>query len=237
MANELAKLQKQLKQDKWALLHEMSALERQLEAAKALRVLDGDIAAVHSGLHDDALWKQKRELDPHAALGSRLEQIAHLYANLVRARSDVASATCVINDQHGELEVALKCAAEEWASARGADGTRAASSQGRYHELQSVAQGLEQKIAAIRSAARIGLATLHDSSAAKSNELSELEAIVDAAAEDVDRIEVRLIQRADQASVLTSSSISELLEHRESLSARLGALFQCPAERRARGSR
>ena len=41
MAKELVSLHKQVRHDKWELLHEMSSLERQLEAAKAMRFVGG----------------------------------------------------------------------------------------------------------------------------------------------------------------------------------------------------
>ena len=212
MAKELVSLHKQW-HDKWELLHEMSSLERQLEAAKAMRFVGGG-AAAEGG--DDALAVTVR---------SRVEEIGKLQAELSAQRGEVAAAVRALNEQHGEMEFALKRAAEEAASVRGAELARQAAADERHRELQTVAHELEGKIGAIRVAASLGLSSATDQQAQKTNELSELEQLVAAAASEVARIEERLSVPADG-----ELSVAELEELQASLNARLMVLDRSSLE-------
>ena len=229
MANEMISLQKQVRNDKWELLHEMSSLERQLDAARAMHSIgvDGGTMATGGEGGDDTLQSDaNNKALPPVTAASRVEEITRLHAVLVQERGEVAAAMRVLNEQHGELEFALKRVAEETASIRGAEAVRAASSEERHRELQSVAHDLEEKIGAIRTAARIGLDSASESATAKSNELVELEAIVTAAAEDVSRIEQRLGEQTSD-----ELSMSELNGLRASLAERLMSLDEQSLER------
>ena len=128
---------------------------------------------------------------------SRVEEIGKLQAELSAQRGEVAAAVRALNEQHGEMEFALKRAAEEAASVRGAELARQAAADERHRELQTVAHELEGKIGAIRVAASLGLSSATDQQAQKTNELSELEQLVAAAASEVARIEERLSVPAD----------------------------------------
>ena len=237
MANEMISLQKQVRNDKWELLHEMSSLERQLDAARAMHSIGVDGGTMATGAHyekggaceggDDTLPSDaNNKALPPVTAASRVEEITRLHAVLVQERGEVAAAMRVLNEQHGELEYALKRLAEETASIRGAEAVRAASSEERHRELQSVAHDLEEKIGAIRTAARIGLDSASESATAKSNELVELEAIVTAAAEDVSRIEQRLGEQTSD-----ELSLGELNGLRASLAERLQSLDEQSLER------
>ena len=127
----------------------MSSLERQLDAARAMHSIgvDGGTMATGGEGGDDTLQSDaNNKALPPVTAASRVEEITRLHAVLVQERGEVAAAMRVLNEQHGELEFALKRVAEETASIRGAEAVRAASSEERHRELQSVAHDLEEKI-------------------------------------------------------------------------------------------
>jgi hypothetical protein len=121
--------------------------------------------------------------------------VARLHAALSRERGEVAAALAALMKQHGEMAGGLKLAAEEAASLRGAEEARQAEAHERQRELQHVARDLEDKIGAIRTAASLGVDASTDLAVARSGELQKLEASVAAAAEEVARIETRLMVR------------------------------------------
>ena len=225
MATELLDLQKRVRSDKWEMLHEISSLEHRLEAERAMRQLQrsagtsarGEAEAEEAGAEDEM---------PVVTPASRLEEIAKLHAELTRERGEVIAAVRAVNDQRQELEQQLKRAVEEAASMRGAEAARAAESEERQRELSLVAKDLEEKIGAIRTAARIGADSASATSNIQSKELKELEMIVNAAEDDVSRIEKRLAEPAGG-----DMSLAELHELRDALSARLAAFDQGAKER------
>ena len=229
MANEMLSLQQQVRHDTWELLHDMSNLERQLESAKAMQMVQAATGTDNGGVQVEpsADGDGTSGADANANGGpprstapmSRLERMSMLHAKLARERGEVAAASRLLHQEHSFLEVNLKRAAAELSSIRGAEAVRAASSDDRQRELQHVAHDLEQKIGAIRTAARIGLDSSNDSAAAKSKELAELEAIVSAAAEDVDRIEHRLLLPSNE-----ELSSADLRSVHVALTSRLRAL-------------
>ena len=157
---------------------------------------------------------------------SRIERLSRLQANLEQECGEVACATRILHEQHGQFECSLKQAARELASVRAEEAVRMSSSDQRHRELQSVAQDLHKKIGAIRTSARIGTELAGDSAPAKAKELVELEAVVTAAAKDVDRFEHRLLLHSDG-----ERSFSELEALHSTLGTRLRTLEDQSLER------
>lgn len=230
MAKELMALHKQVRSDKWEMLHEMSSLERQLEAARAAAHLGsassgvGASASGSSGEGGATGGDGAMTVTPQ----SRVEEIAKLHAALTAEREEVAQALRALREQSSEFEYALKRAAEEHAALQGAEAARAVEAETRQQELQKVARELEEKIGAIKTAAHIGASASSESHSLRSRELSELEAIVIAAEEDVGRIEAKLSEPAGGS----GASLPELREMRDLLTAQIRALDGADASER-----
>lgn len=159
MAKELIALHKQVRSDKWELLHEMSSLERQLEASKAQRKLErGRPANGHDGAAEGEGEGGFDELGlPQVVTeASRLEELAALQATLAEQRAEVGACMEAMAAEQVELGAALKQAAEEAAATRGAEAARAAQAENRQRELQVATKELEEKIGAIKAAAKLG---------------------------------------------------------------------------------